>query len=126
MGLDRSSHASPRQHYRPGTARHRGVSKVRKVKAHSSGRTNYCKSSYTSYCGLRMIAHLSSLNMYMSCLTHWRFMDWRWACSAWSLRFVKNQDSSRNCVRAGDAERCVGMASLSVGRSGVRSYESNG
>src|SRR6266481_497133 len=39
MGRDRSSHASPRQHYRPGTARHRGVSKVRKVKAHSSGRT---------------------------------------------------------------------------------------
>jgi hypothetical protein len=39
MGHDRSSHASPRQHYRPGTARHRGVSKVRKVKAHGSGRT---------------------------------------------------------------------------------------
>src|SRR6266446_7206452 len=39
MGRDRSSHASPRQHYRPGTARHRGVSKVRKVKEHSSGRT---------------------------------------------------------------------------------------
>ena len=39
MGHDRSSHASPRQHYRPGTARHRGVSKVRNVKAHSSGRT---------------------------------------------------------------------------------------
>jgi len=35
MGRDRSSHASPRQHYRPGTARHRGVSKVREVKAHS-------------------------------------------------------------------------------------------
>jgi hypothetical protein len=39
-------------------------------------------------------------------------MDWQWACSAWSLRFVKNQGSSRNCVRAGDAERCVGMAGL--------------
>src|SRR6476646_4108938 len=39
MGRDRSSHASPRQHYRPRTARHRGVSKVRKVKARSSGRT---------------------------------------------------------------------------------------
>ena len=59
MGRDRSSHASPRQHYRPGTARHRGVSKVRKVKAHSSGAHNYCKSSYTSYRSLSMIAHLS-------------------------------------------------------------------
>ena len=54
MGRDRSSHASPRQHYRPGTARHRGVSKVRCVSAQ-----NYSKSSYTSYRGLSMIAHLS-------------------------------------------------------------------
>ncbi len=59
MGRDRSSHASPRQHYRPGTARHRGVSKVRKVKAHSSGRTKLLQKQYTSYRGLSMIAHLS-------------------------------------------------------------------
>ena len=45
-------------------------------------------------------------------------MDWQWVCSAWSLRFVKNQGSSRNCVRAGDAERCVGMAGLSIREAG--------
>src|SRR5258705_8012417 len=49
MGHDYSSHASPRQHYRPGTARHRGVSKVRKVRAHSSGAQNYSLSAISGF-----------------------------------------------------------------------------
>ena len=59
MGRDRSSHASPRQHYRPGTARHRGVSKVRKVKAHSSGRTKLLQKQLHELSRLSMIAPLS-------------------------------------------------------------------
>jgi len=56
--------------------------------------------------------------MYMSCLTHCGLWTGSGRARPGHCAFVKNQGSSRNCVRAGDAEAASAWPVYQYGEAG--------